>query len=490
MAKGLGEAGDRFQVRLVDLFIVVLGASYVLDVARRSRIAWGGGWPDFAHAVGLTVLTFGVTVTLVLVVQWAARLKRKEGRAWAATWRVVAVGWLAGSLVEVAAVLQVSSVPATGLIGSMLDPLRLRLDSLCAMLGMVGLVLAVMPLGPRSGRVPPHSRWGSLPAVLWSVVVGIMLLALGHGMFPYLVLLALEAVHNAMRLAPVVERPIVFDRMMTASLESLPGLIGCLLTATWVDDDSRAAVRDPSEARRRRPWWVWSARASTVLLAGAGGVYVVTVSIPKLSPPLAEGLAAVVDPSQVATVSLGFAALAAGLAARSAAHLAHATVPDDPSISEVAPRTPNPWPGRMIGGVFGLFCLEITLAAVQSIQGDIENRWYVPIDFPTWKSILQIPESWLIVPSGHSAWNRVVENPDDLLIGIAALWLTVRLIGLITGKRPGSHAPMDVLATDRKALGRFFGWWVALTTAMLACMPGLAIVSVTLLHHVIRWTAK
>src|SRR4051794_32025816 len=42
MDGGSRQSGDRFQVRLWDLIVVVVGASYVLDVARRSRLAWGG----------------------------------------------------------------------------------------------------------------------------------------------------------------------------------------------------------------------------------------------------------------------------------------------------------------------------------------------------------------------------------------------------------------------------------------------------------------
>src|SRR5580692_10193097 len=102
MDRGSVESRDRFQVRLWDLIVVVVGASYVLDVARRSKVAWGGGLPDLAHAVGLTVLAFGVAVGLVVVSHWVRRLREPgKGRAWASIWRVLAVGWLAGSLVEV-----------------------------------------------------------------------------------------------------------------------------------------------------------------------------------------------------------------------------------------------------------------------------------------------------------------------------------------------------------------------------------------------------
>ena len=448
-----------------------------------------GGLPDFAHAVGLMVLTLGVAVALVVIVGWVGRLRVREGRAWASAWRVVAVCWLAGSLVEIAAALQVAPAPAPSFGDK--DLMRLRLDSLTAALGMVGLILAVAPLGPRPTGMTPRPRWGSLPTLTLAAVLGLAILAFGHGSIPYLVLLALEAVHNAMRLAPLIRRPIVFDRLATACLEALPGLIGCLLTAAWVDDDLRAAARDPLEERARRSWRGTIARASTVILAASGSAYVVLVSIPKLSPQLAEGLAAVVDPSLVATVALGLAALAAGFSARSAGHLAAVTRPDDrPAARESTSRRLGPWPRRVLGGVVSLASLEITVAAVQEIRGDLEDRWYVPIRLGAWTSIVWTPKGWFGSPSGISAWDRLIERPDDALIGIVALWLTIRLAGLVAGKHAGRPSPLDLFATDRLALRRFLGCWVALTIAMLASLPGLAIVGVTLLHFVIRWTAR
>src|SRR5947209_16601185 len=112
MDQGSHQSGDRFQVRLWDLIVLVVGASYVLDVARRSRLAWGGGLPDLAHAIGLTVLTLGLAVALVVVGQWVRQLRERRGRSWGLIWRVLAVGWLAGSVVEVAGALQVANATA------------------------------------------------------------------------------------------------------------------------------------------------------------------------------------------------------------------------------------------------------------------------------------------------------------------------------------------------------------------------------------------
>ena len=491
MDQGSHRSGDRFQVRLWDLIVLVVGASYVLDVARRSRVAWGGGLPDLAHAIGLTVLTLGLCVGLVVVGQWVRRLRERKGSAWAIGWRVLAVVWLAGSLVEVAAALQVAKTTVAMPIFGNQATMRLRLTTLMTSLGMVGLILAVAPLGPRSASPRPRPRWGSWPSVFLAALVGVVLVALGNGFIPYVVLIAIEAVGNALTRAPLVPRPILFDRMATASLEALPGLLGCLATAVWVDDDLRAAARDSLEARTPRSWWGVIARTATVVLAASGAAYVLLVSIPTLSPSPAEGLAAIVDPSTMATIALGFATLAAGLAARSAAHLAPgAEATGRPAGPESPLRKLGPWPGRIIGGVVGLVSAEIIGAAVQAIRRDLEYRWYIPIGLDAWGAIIQAPARWIGQATGTYGWHVLIERPDDFLIGAAAIWLTVRLVGLIMSKDSGRPSPLDAIATDRPALGRFLGWWVGLTTLMIASLPGLAVVGVTLIHFVIRWVAR
>jgi hypothetical protein len=493
MDEGSRGTGQRFQVRLWDLAVVVVGSAFVLDAARRSRVAWGGGLPDLAHAIGLTVLTFGLAVGLVVVGQWVRRLGERQGRAWALIWRVLAVGWLAGSLVEVVAAMQVAGAGTATRLFNDQAAMRLRLTTLMTTLGMVGLILAATPLGPRStGATPkPRPRWGSWPSVVLAALVGLVVVALGHGFIPYLVLIAMEAVWNALSRAPLVPRPILFDRMATASLEALPGLVGCLATAIWIDDDLRAAARDPLHARPPRPWPGVLARLVSVVMAASGSAYVLLVSIPKLSPPLAEGLATVVEPSTIATVTLGFATLAAGFSARAAAHLVAGTeATGRPAAPEPPLRRLGPWPRRIIGGMVGLVCLEIIAAAVQAILRDLEYRWYIPIGLDAWGAIFRAPASWLGYPTGSSGWFVLFDRPDDFLIGIAAIWLTIRLGALLASKDSGRPSPLDTLATNRLALGRFLGWWVGLTTLMLASLPGLAVVGVTLMHFVIRWVGR
>jgi hypothetical protein len=377
--------------------------------------------------------------------------------------------------------------PPGGLFGNQAT-MRLRLTSLMTALGMVGLVLELVPLRPRASRPRPKLRWGSWPSVVLASLVGIVLVGLGHGFIPYLVLLAMEAVHNAMTRAPHVVRPILFDRMVTASLQALPGLVGCLATAVWVDDDLRLAARDPLQARIPRSWPGVVARLATVVLAISGSAYVLVVSIPMLSPPLAEGLAATVDSSTIATIAFGFATLAVGFSARSAAYLGTRT--ESPEGPELPRRGLGPWPRRIIGVMVGLVCLDITGAAVQAIRRDLEYRWYIPIGLDAWGAIIQAPFQWIGSPTGTAGWFVLLNRPDDFLIGAAAIWLTIQLVALVVAKPSDRPSPIDSLAGDRLALGRFLGWWIGLTAVMLASLPGLGVVGVTLIHYAIGWVAK
>lgn len=473
--------GDRFQVRLWDLLVLVIGAAYVLDVARRSRIAWGGGLPDLAHAIGLTVLTMGVGVGLIVAGQWVRQLRGRHVKAWAVLWRVLAIGWLGGALVEVAAALQVANTPGLPPAIAGQAELRLRLTTLMASLGMVGLILSAAPIGRVSPQARP--RWGSWPSVTLAVVFGLAVLSLGHGSFPYFVLLAVEAVRNAMRNAPLVQRPHLFERMVMATFQALPGLAGCLATAIWVDDDLRAAVRHSPEAGRPRTWRGVVARAATVALAASGSAHVLLVSIPTLSPSLAEGFGATVDSLGVTTIALGFAALACGIAARSAAYLGGEMAPAGPPLR---PRTWAVWARRVLAAAAGLACLEVIAAAVQTIRGDSASYWLIPIRLEDWGEILRSPLGQ--VTSGYG-WVGLIDRPDVILIGVAAAWLATRVVGLLMGRDSGGPIPLDAIAADRLRLGRFLGWWAALTTAILASLPGLIVVAVTLIHHVIRWLA-
>jgi hypothetical protein len=465
----MSESGWRIQVRLGDLVVLVVGSAVVFAVIRHSSLGWEGGKPDRAQVMALIVMTLGVGLGLILVGEGFRRFRDRSraGWGWAMTWRLLAMvgfGWL---LVEVASASQLPPEHWTQMVVTMKTTMRLNAVPLVTSLAMVGLILAMGPfrLRPRAPRLKPG--WGSRFMVILAVVAAVAFVGIGNGIFPYLVLLALEAVHNAMIRAPLIRRPILFDRLDLALLEALPGLAGCVLTALWVDDDLRAVASDPSAARTPRSWFGVLGRASTVALAGLGSFHVVWRSIPKLSPPVAEGLGAIFELSTVVTLILGLAGFAAGISARAAAILADRRDPPEPRVG-------SRWPWRIGSGIVGLVLLEILASVVLQIQGDHEDHWYVPIPLELWRS--------LAVP--------LVDQPFFCLTAAVALWVAYRLALLILSRNADQPCPLDLLAADRLAFGRFLGWWVGLSTLMVASVPILAIVSVNLTHHAIRWLAN
>jgi hypothetical protein len=384
-------------------------------------------------------------------------------------WRLVALSGLAWLIFEIAEALTFTSVN-TMMTESLRGAMRLEIVPLATSLALVGLVLAISPLGRRrqSSRWKPNGN--TRLSVVLATAAGLAYFAVGFGNFPYLVLLALEFVQNAMTRAPLVARPIVFDRLHLACLEALPGLIGCLLTALWIDDDLRSSASDPASSRVPRSTLGVIYRTSTMILAAIGSAFVLMVSIPKLSPPLAEGFATLLDPSIVWTIVVGFSGLAAGLSARGAASLA-----DRDGSASFAEAVENPWPRRTVGGIVGFGAIEVIAQAVLRMRQDYEEHWYILFNFDFWLSAFGF---------------RLLTQPGESLMAVVALWLIYRLIRLFVAKSSDRSAALDLIIGDRLALGRFLGWWVGLTILMPASLPLLGILGMTLTHHLILWVTS
>jgi hypothetical protein len=482
--------GGRFQVGLRALTMAVLGSAFVLDVARRSRVAWGGSLPDADHALGLVVLALAVSLTLVVAGQSSRRLRDRGGAwAWGLAWRVASMGWLVWSAAELSRTLQVDWAAMIWMsVEGLHARMRLRVVPLATAFGMVGLVLATTPLRPRA-LAPAHRAGWSWPSVVLAGLAGVVVVAMLSGLYPYLVLLAIDAMENAMRRAPLVSRPPMVDRLAWAGLESIPGLAACLATGIWVNGDLRAAARDPVEARAPRSWAGVIARLATAALAAAGGAYLVLASVPRLGPAVGEGISSLIDPATAGAVALGFAGLAGGISARSAARLAIGGASAGPPVAPAtAERNLGAWPRRVLGAVACLVAAELTAATIQAIRRDLEDRWYIPISLDTWMEFFRAPVSWLF-PAMPIGWSRLIDRPGDALVMAAAVWLAVRLAGLLVGKGTGRPSPLDFLAGDRLALGRFLGWWAGLITLMLASLPVLGVAGVALTHLMVRWAA-
>lgn len=470
-----GGAGGGSGARLRDLVAVVGGAAVVLDLARRASAAQGG-W-GLARGLGLLVFAVGIGLALIVAGQLGQRWRGARPRGGAIAWRVGVLAGLGWMLAGLAGALLAD--------GSPYDEPRLQVATLQAVLGLVGLALAVRPAGPSRPRRP--SRW-ALPSVVAAVAAGLTLVVLAAGIIPYLVLIAIEAVQNALTRGPLVRRPILFDRMATTALAALPGFLGCMATATWVDDDLRAALRDPIAARR--PWGRAGllARAGIVAVAAGGSAYLALAAIPALSPSLAEGITAGAGPGVLASLGLGYAGLALGLAARGAAALARSA--GGPSPAVVPPERPfGPWPRRLLGLGGGLVAAEFAAAAIDRAGGRLglvedRDRWWLPISLGRWIDWAHAPLRWVDQPVLRD-WPDLVQRPDAYLVAAGSAWLLVALARLAWARGRGEPAALDVVAGDRLATGRLLGWWAALAVALLGSLPGFVAIGLELVHRVV-----
>ena len=454
------------QVRLGDLMGLVIGSAFVFDVVRRSMAGWQGGLPDRSEVLSLIVLSLAVATGLILLGQGVRRWRDRGRTGWvgSALWRFLALGGLGWMIFEVVSTVVHPNDPWATMAATWAKSMRLDVIPLITMLAIVGLLLALAPVGPRRRDPRLQPGWSSRLSVVVGAVVAAVYVGLSNGNFPYLVLLALEAVRLALRRAPLVPRPVLFDRLDLACLEALPGLVGCLLTALWIDDDLRAAESDPLAARTPRSWLGLMGRIATVLLAVIGAWFVVARAIPELSPMVAEGIATIFDRSTLITIALGSAGLAAGISARSASRLVD---PTDLAESQIS----NPWSRWVLGGIVGVGSLMIVAAMVLRFWKDDDEYWFL---------MMRLEAVWTFAAP-------LINQPGMLVIGILGLWSGYRLIRIVVGKGWEPASALDLVGGNRLVLGRFLGWWIGLTSLILASLPVLAVVSVDVAHHVIAW---
>ncbi len=484
MDRGDEAVGRGPRVRLSSLVVLVVWSAMLLDVVRRARVNWGGNWPEDGRILELATLALGVGLGLVLLGEVVAHW-RKRVTLWPLAWRGVVIAWVAWSSSGLIRDLTVDEAELrTYLAASLQLTMRMAAIPLSVGIGLVGVMLGLLPRQGVSKQSSP--RWAWLSAV-WAGLAGVAILGAGYGWLPYLVLLAMEAVENAMRgpLAPRIHHPFN-DRMTTAGWDGAGCVVVCLVTAAWLARDLRLrAGTDPTLASRSR-FGIVARIFSTFATAGAG-LYAGGVAIPRLQPLLIEGITSLLDPFSIASVTMGFAWLAAGIVARSQAPIATIESEVRPEPAAVALWT---WRALRYLAVTAVFvvALAIAAAALFEIRRDVTDRWYVPLSVRDWTRILQGPRAWF-GPLSPTRANSIdyLDGPILLLLQITALWLTVRLIALAIGFRRPGLSPFDALVATQTTLGNFLGNWLALTTLMLAALPVLALAGTALVPHLIGW---
>jgi hypothetical protein len=347
---------------------------------------------------------------------------------------------------------------------------RETLIPVVAVLAVIGLALgagagaALARSGPRRWR--PY--WLFVPL---AALAGVLFLGLPNGwwaIIAQLVVIALEAVNNAMRPAYQATSDALSARMLRAGIEATPAAVACLWLALVV-------ARDFDRERRARTWATtrggWLLRIASLAMALAAGVFAALVAIPTIQPHLFHGFGRILEPEVVGMVLLGFGGLSAGLAARAL------SAPTD----AIRPR----WMTRLGTVVFLVLMWVILVSALECAPSSTQLDPAVPAiigricdlarEVPAW--------IWSLVPDSGGFSLASLLEPERLAWILAMSAVAFLLLELAVSRTPMERpAPFDVVAASRDRLARFLWLAVALTAVCLVALPTLIVLSQVMVH--------
>ena len=487
----------RFQVRLGDLATWVVGSAVFFALARGAR----GFWIDWItprrlildvdRAVGVALLAPATLIVLRLV---RDAVRPGDRRRFAAAWRLSGVAFLAGMALLIAGMVRDESRPTTAPVFGR-PQWGIKLGALGMAIGTIGVLLGVVPVRrPRASTT--RRRWVA-PSVILAGLAGVAVAGFwGESIIPYLVIIALDAVMHAKQapaLVPDIYRfghaapasfrdptlwPSLDQRLAAAGLAAAVALVACGLAAHWLSRD----LREPAEERGRpRSWPGVLYRLATAGAAWGIGAYLLFVALPRMYPPLEEGLWTLLGPTWRAAIVAPFVALAAGLSARGVAG------PAEPRPAE-AETSRSPWPSWVRPLAVGFVKLAIVvvlamtiLAAVAQLRGGVEGLpWWAPYPVAEILGAAMMPFEWTTTTAIYLDPKM---TPDALVLLAATALLVVLAARFLLA--PGA-APIDRIARDRCLVGRFLGAWLAMTGVMLALLPAFFLAGMATLHVTLK----
>jgi hypothetical protein len=487
-SQGTGGSRRGWQVSLADLSFLVLAAGLAAGVVRGAREVWGTGlsrWgslfiPDaFARTAGLAVEVASIGLALILArgilrLFRAPRLGGGPGRVGLLGmmgWRVPAIALLLGFTMRESQVLGVDFTTYRALAGGQqIYEMSMMLVPICSILTIIGIALGMgagMSL-PRASPARARPYWLFVPLTALAAVLFVGQPGGWWSVIPQLILIALEAVSNAMP-PPAPRLPGSLSvRLLRAGIEAVPAALACLWLALVVAHDFERARRDQPWATGRGGWIL---RILSLVIALAAGTVVVWVVIPTMHPCLLDGFSFVLETESIAMVIGAFGVFAAGLAAR--------TLVPPPGLE--LPR----WLRRLSRLLPAGMIVIILLSAMQSLPSSTQINPHVPAivgrvcdflqDLPPW--LLGVfPDSGETNPSG---WLRPGRLAWTLSMTILALFVLELSGSLMAGSQP---APFDAVAGSPARLVRFLWLVAALTTVCLIAMPTVLVLGQALAH--------
>ena len=496
VAERVGEVGAevpgagprRWQVGLTDLIVWVLTAGVAIGVVRGARV-FGIPTPWRQQRLVGAVLEALAIVLVLPLVRPAVRWARGGGRpgaggaralGWSIAWRVVALALLAGFVAEESWLLRVDHERLAELSAQWNLPryrkevlaLDLNLYPVCAALVLIGLVagMGTAPLGPpgRAGR----SRLWWLGVVL-AAVAGVLLMARTDAnvtsLIAYLVVIAIEAVANAMR-HHSLDRPGLSDRLILAGIRAaLAGAAG-LVTALWVAYDFRTLL---AGGARPISWRQMRLRLCSLAVAVAAGAYLLGVALPAVHEELAAGVWMALGGRELMAIVAGFGILSFGLAARAV------------TIGAVPPAGRG---GRLRARALGALrplALSLALLSLLPYLRTALMNLAAADDLGGWNRLLDAlaaTEIWVLahMPLASVVWPYL--DPERLLWEVALIWLAAQVALLIAVPDATRPAPFDALPASRAAVAWALWLTAALTAVCLVAMPAFSLAGLALFH--------
>jgi hypothetical protein len=484
------------QVSLGGLIVLVLAAGVAAGVARSAREVWGvrtiSNAPGVGGLIGTTskvpvertaglILEIIAVFLLVILARALTGLFRGDRpaqseaqriRSWGIAWRIAAACFLLWFISEESRVLRVDvareaaqtqSIPgwSTGYrVGQALFPV-------CGIFAILGLVVGMgarflFPAAPRAGKRP---YW---LFVILAGVVAVLIVALPNwaSLIPYLVLIALEAVRNAMH-HRLVAGPGFSARLLRAGLDASVAAGVCLALAV-------ALARDFERLRRGAPWVTSGlGRGLRVILLGgaaAAGLYIATVTITAIHPWFAEGLRAILDPVKAGMIVCCFALFGAGMAARAIS---------GPPGGQLSPRV-----GRLSVLARTAIVGILLFAVLNSLPDPAALEPHVPR-----------PVIWALGSIRgvlNYFWDRLPDPIATGALGMLAIenfmWTSLILalmcfvIELLLCGKPDLSSPFDRLAQSPGAASQFTWLVTGFVVLCLAALPTLLVLGQAVLH--------
>jgi hypothetical protein len=493
----------RARVGLADLMTWVLGVGVGASVYRGVKPgSWLGPPVDVDRFLGLGTAILAIFFGIGLLRQAVVRAWRRRagGEAWlrvSDAWRLAVVALLGSFLAFEVDLLR--DDPGKVVPEYSLEAGR-RLVPLCATLAMAGVLAGLVP-GRARGR-PRRLAWLSV-AWAWSAAV---VIAATQVFLPYLVLVALEAVSNAMSRLDAAQRagPGLQGRIGRAGLEAIPALACGLLLGLLISREFRrpAPPAGVTDTAWRGPLALLAAGAAMA----AAAAWLLSATIPMIHPRLAEGLWMAIAPRDAAVIVLGFAGLAIGPSARAADR----SVPSEAAGDEGRRRASSL--RILLKTAFALILLDVIVAHGQNIAGFVVRSQApraVAVDVSVLDVIvlrgLYIARSVVGSPTWHTGWVEdavawfrslfpsvlgqpwtFFRSPQWLALSLALAWVSWRVACLLVSPIGTGPTPIDACLEDSSRAGRFAIRWLALTVLMVASLPVLFVAGLVAFHGFLR----